>query len=49
MDQLKPELQSVVDIEEPTSNTKDIIKLIGLVVVSMLAAWLATMVWEFIT
>jgi hypothetical protein len=49
MDQLKPELQPIVDIEEPTSNAKDLLKLIGLMLVSVLAAWLAMAVWDFVT
>lgn len=49
MDQSKPENQPIVDSEEASSNTKDLIKLIGLMAVSVLAAWLAMVVWDFVT
>lgn len=49
MDQPKTDQQSIVENEESSSNTKDLIKLIGLMGISVLAAWLAMKVWDFIS
>ena len=39
-----------IDSDEPTSSTaKELITLICLMVVSVLAAWLVMVVWDFIT
>lgn len=50
MDKPSADKQPIVDSDEPaTSTTKELLTLIGLMVVSVLAAWLATVVWDFIT